>query len=539
MLDALQHGRERFARHVWREAYRSLVSADQATPLDVDDLDRLATSAYLTGRDLEFHRYIERLHRTHVDRGDPQRAARCAFWLCLTLLLRGEPAQSNGWLTRGQRLIEGHDCAEQGYFLLPIAEQQLEAGKPDTAHDIAFNAAAIGARFGDSDLVAVARHVQGRALIQQWQVPAGLALLDETMLAVIGGELSPVMTGLMYCSVIGACEKVYALSRAREWTFALSNWCELQPEFAFTGKCLVYRAEIMRFQGAWSEALTEACRACAAARQIDRTPPATAFYQQGEIHRLRGEFGPAEEAYGSASRCGCEPQPGLALLRLAQGRIDAASAAIRRVVNATADPLLRAKLLPAYVEIVLASDDRLEARRACAELQELADTIDADALRATAAQAQGAIELADDHADAALPPLRRASELWGRLEAPYDAARVRVLTGMACRALGDDEASGLEFGAARAEFERLGAQPDLAHLDALADDDAPPKAQVLTARELHVLRLIAAGHTNKAIAAQLRLSERTIDRHVSNILGKLDVPSRAAATAYGYDHKLL
>ena len=538
MLDALQHGRERYARHVWREAYRSLVSADQATPLDVDDLERLATSAYLTGRDLEFHRYIERLHRTHLDRGDPQRAARCAFWLCLTLLLRGEPAQSNGWLTRGQRLIEGHDCAEQGYFLLPIAEQQLEASKPDTAHDIAFNAAAIGARFGDPDLVAVARHVQGRALIQQWQV---------------GGARPPrrddarrhrrravaVMTGLMYCSVIDACEKVYALSRAREWTFALSNWCEQQPEIRVHGKVpRVPRRNHAVPGGVVRGADRSVPRVRSGAGKSIARRPAAAFYQQGEIHRLRGEFGQAEEAYRSASRCGCEPQPGLALLRLAQGRIDAASAAIRRVVNATADPLQRARFLPAYVEICWRGRS-IEARRACAELQELADTLDADALRAMAAQAQGAMELADDHAGAALPPLRRAFELWGRLEAPYDAARVRVLTGMACRALGDEEASGLEFDAARAEFERLGAQPDLAHLDALADDDAPPKAQVLTARELHVLRLIAAGHTNKAIAAQLRLSERTIDRHVSNILGKLDVPSRAAATAYGYDHKLL
>jgi DNA-binding CsgD family transcriptional regulator len=360
------------------------------------------------------------------------------------------------------------------------------------------------------------------------------------MLAVVAGELSPIVTGLMYCSVIEACREVYAIARAREWTLAFSRVCEEQPEMvAFTGTCLVHRAEILQFHGDWAEAMADACRACERAERAGRKPPAAARYRQGEIHRLRGEFAEAEEAYRAASDLGREPQPGLALLRMAQGRTDAACAAIQRLVTATSDRLRRANLLPTQLDIMLALGRMEDARRACAELRTLADMLDTDLLRAMSAEAQGAIALAEGDAMAAAGPLRAAFDLWEGLEAPYEAARVRVLIGLACRALGDEEASGLEFGAARLAFERLGARPDLTRLASLAAPAAAAPEHPLTARERDVLRLIARGHTNKAIAASLGLSERTIDRHVSNILGKLDVPSRTAATARAYDRKLL
>ncbi len=490
-MDHLEHGRECYGRRAWGDAYQALLCADQTAPLHADDLDRLATAAFLIGRDLDYQRLLERLHRVHVEADDRARAARCTFWLAGSLLFQGDVVQSNAWLARGERLVEDEDCVERGYLALPVAEQQLRQGHGDAAHATASQATAIGERFADADLTAAARHVQGRALIEQGDVLAGLKLLDETMLAVVAGELSPIMTGLMYCSVIDACRLVYALGRAREWTSAFSSVCEQQPDMvAFSGICLVHRAEILQLQGAWLDAMTEACRASERARRADRRTPSAAVYQQAEIHRLRGEFAEAEDAYRAASELGCEPQPGLALLRLAQGQTDAASAAIRRVTNATTDRLRRARLLPAHLEIMLATGDVEEARRARDELRDLARAFDSDVLRAVVAQADGGIALAEGDARAALEPLRSAFEQWERLEAPHDAARVRVLVGYACRALADDEAAGLEHQAARSVFERLGALPDLARLDAPPAPIQPAPTHPLTPRELHVLRLI-------------------------------------------------
>ncbi|MGH7578440.1 MAG: LuxR C-terminal-related transcriptional regulator [Longimicrobiales bacterium] len=537
-MNELEHGRECYRRRSWGDAYHALRSADQATPLDVDDLDLLATAAYLTGRDLEFLQILERLYRINIESGDGARAARCAFWLAMTFLVRGEGGRSNAWTARGQRLVDGRNCVERGYLAVAVAEQQLREGQATVAHATAGRAVAIGQEFKDANLTAAACHAQGRALIDQGDVAAGLKYLDETMLAIVAGELLPIMTWL-YCSVIDSCRQVYALGRVREWTAAFSSVCEQQSDMdAFTSVCLVHRAEIMQLQGAWPEALIEARRACERAQRADRRPPGAALYQQGEIHRLCGEFGKAEDAYRVASKLGFEPQPGFALLRLAQGRTDAASVTIRRLTSATSDRVRLAGLLPAHLEIMLASGDLEEARRARDHLRELAHAFDTDVLRAVVAHADGAIAIAEGHPHAALDPLQRAFSLWECLDAPYEAARVRVLIGRACHSLGDEEAAGLELGAAKSVFERLGARPDLARLNAPNPPAQPVAKCPLTARELHVLRLISTGRTNKRIADELCLSERTIDRHVTNILTKLDVRSRTAATAYAYEHKL-
>ena len=536
--DHLERGRDSYRRRAWGDAYDALLRADEIAPLPAGDLDCLATAAFLTGRNRDHQQLLERLYRVHVESGERARAARCAFWLAVSFLLQGERGQSNAWTARGQRLVDEPDCVERGYLAVVVAEQQLSDGRLGEAHATSGEAFAVGASFRDADLMAAARHTQGRALIQQGRIAAGLTCLDETMLAVVGGELGPLLTGRMYCSVIDVCRQVYALGRAREWTSAFSRVCEAQPDLAaFTGICLVHRAEIMQLQGEWPEALEELRRACEQSRRANRALPGAGLYRQAEIHRLRGECAEAEDAYRAASGLGFEPHPGLALLRLAQGRRDAACAAIRRLTSTTGDPVRRAAILPAHLEIMLACDDLEEARRARDELRDLAGAFDTDVLRAVVAQADGAIALAEGRAQAALEPLRRALAFWQDFDAPYDAARVRVLIGQACRALGDDEAAGLELEAARRVFQRLGARPDLACVDA-PPRPGSPSSSPLTARELQVLRLIATGRTNKAIARSLSLSERTVDRHVTNILTKLAVRSRTAATAYAFDHKL-
>lgn len=508
-----------------------------------EDLELLALSAYLIGRDEEFLKALDRAHSAYRNAGETTRAARCAFWIGLSLLLKGETGRGTGWLAGARRLIarEKADCVERGYLLLPTAEQLLGAEDYDTAYATAADAVEIGDRFGEADLVACARHLQGRALMLKGRIEEGLGLLDEAMLAVMTGELSPLITGLIYCSVIEACQQVYAFGRAREWTAALAKWCDEQPQLvAFTGRCLVHRSEIFQLQGSWRDAMEEARRAGERAspgsgQQIS----AAAFYQKAEVHRLRGEFVDAEEAYTSASRWGQEPQPGLALLRLAQHRDAAAAAAIRRVVKATPDRLERTKFLSAYVEIMLAVGDIAQAHSASDELAEISEFFGTDVLIAMAAQARGAVELAEDDAQAALGSLRRAWQIWQRVETPYLAARVRMLIGLACRTLGDEDGTRLALDAAKSEFEVLGAAPDIRRINALNKGAPSQDHHGLTRRELQVLGMVATGKTNKAIASDLHLSPKTIDRHLSNIFTKLDVPSRAAATAYAYEHRLL
>ena len=540
--EARAHGRECFDRRAWADAFAELSAADGEAPLEPEDLERLATAAYLLGRDEDSVQVWERAHHELLRRGDEERAAGCAGWMVFVLMNGGEFARGGGWLARARRLLDDgqRDCVERGHLLVPLAFQHAVAGDWPSAHAISGQAAEIGDRFGDIDLVTLARNIQGRALIGQGKAVEGMTLLDEVMVAVIADEVSEIVAGAVYCSVIEACQEVFDLRRAQQWTAALTHWCDSQPDLVpFSGNCLVHRAEIMQLHGAWPDAVDAAQRACE--RLLRRSQPAVgaAFYQQGELHRLCGEFAQAEEAYHQASRSGRDPQPGLARLRLAQGQVDAAEATIRRAAAGAQDRVARSRLLPALVEIMFAAGDARAARAAADELSEMAGDLDAPLLRALATHGEGAILLLEGDARAALGALRHAWTAWRELEVPYEAARVRVLIGLACRELGDEETAEMELDAARSVFEQLGAVPDLARARALSREAPAKPAGGLTARELDVLRLVATGKTNRSIAADLFLSEKTVARHVSNIFTKLSLSSRAAATAYAYEHDLV
>ena len=542
--DVLERGRASYAKGVWLDAYESLSLADEVDSLDAEDLELLARSAYMLGRDDDYVRGLERAHHAHLDAGDVPGAARCTWWIGHNLLFRGETARANGWFGRGDRLLdrEGRDCVERGYLLIPAL---LRAGASDDAgaeYATATEAAAIGERYDDLDLVTIARMGQGHALLRKGRTEEGFRLVDETMVAVTTGELSPIVAGIVYCNTIAICQEAHEVRRAREWTNALTEWCDRQPDMvAHTGVCLVHRAEVMQLLGDWRAALEEVQQAGERLRQgvLNQRRAGSALYREGEIQRLQGEFAAAEEAYRAASRLGYEPQPGLALLRLAQGNGAAAAAAIGRVADETDAPLERAGLLPARVEIMLAVGDLEEARLASVELDAISEAHASDLLRALAAQAGGAVMLAEEDARGALGSLRRALSAWQDIEAPYEAARTRVLLGMACRRLGDDDAAALELEAARAVFEELGAGPDLTRVDSLVTSAPSQSTHGLSPRELEVLRHVAGGKTNKEIAAEFVLSERTVERHVSNIFAKLGVSTRAAATAFAYEHQLL
>ena len=538
----LARGREAAGRLAWADAYTALSLADRSSPLAGEDLELLATAAYLLGRVEESLQALQRAQQIYAEGGDPRRAARCAFWIWFHLINQEELAQASGWLARANRLLEHEqqECPERGYMLIPVAFQHVVAGDYTGARRAAARAAAIGRRAADADLVAFALVLHGRAMVREGRVGEGLALLDEAMVAVVAGELSPPVAGTVYCSMIDACQEISEWRRAHEWTAALTAWCEKQPDMiTFTGQCLVHRAEILQLHGAWPQAVEEAKRAGERLVQgADRRVSGAAFYQQAEVYRVLGDFTAADDAYRQASHWGLEPQPGLALLRLAQGRNDAAAAAIRRVLAETSERFRRGKLLPAQVEIMLAVGDRPAARVATDELTGISESYDTPTLRAAAGAAHGAVLLAEGDARAAVVALRGAWQMWRELDAPYEAARVRVLVGLGCRALGDEEAAALDLDAARSVFAQLGAAPDLARLERL-DGRRAASRHGLTMRELQVLGLLAAGKTNHAIASDLVLAEKTVDRHVSNIYTKLGVSSRAAATAYAYRQGLL
>jgi DNA-binding CsgD family transcriptional regulator len=541
--DVLTTAREAYGRGAWTHAHELLGRVDDASTLAAEDLERFAVAAYMLGLDDQQLDTLARAHHAHLRDGNRAGAVRAAFWLGVHLTIRGEIGRATGWIGRAQRLLEHEvgDCVERGYLSSAEALRCMVAGDWPATRAAAADAVGVGERFGDQDLVALGLMDLGRALMEEGLVAEGLGKLDEAMVAATAGELSPVATGLVYCSVIEGCQATYELARAREWTVALTEWCARQPDLVpFTGTCLVHRAEILQIRGAWDEALVEARLARQRfARRRQRKAAGEASYRCGEVLRVRGDLAGAELAFRDASRHGREPQPGLALLRLAQGRVDAACAAITGVVDAADGWGERARLLPAYVEILLAAGDVDGARTACDELDEIARRNGRQMLLALAAQARGAVALAGGDARGAAPLLRHASQLWLELEAPYEAARARLMVAAACRSTGDHETAELELEAARDELARLGVEADLARAGSAPAGAGAAGRHGLTPRELQVLRRLATGESNKAIAARLGLSRRTVDRHVSNLYAKLHVSTRAAATAYAYEHELV
>lgn len=537
---ALDRGRESFHRRAWEESYRLLEAADLEASLEPHDLERLATAAYLTGRDNQSETFRARAHQMFLARGDSEAAAGSACWLAFGLLQRGARAPAAGWLARAARILDdAHlESVVRGYLLIFDGIRRVVSGDP-AGGDAAFTRAGeIAGRFGDRDLASLALQGCGRSLIYLGRVNEGVALLDEAMVAVVAGDVSPMLAGDIYCSVLEACQETFDLRRACEWTDSLAQWCADQPGLVrYRGQCLIYRAEIMQELGKWENSAQDAQAACDLL--IAQPAAGAAFYRLGEIHRLRGELAKAEAAYSRANERGRKPQPGLSLLRLAQGQIDAAAASIRGVLLDTRMPSARARVLGAAVDILIAADDIDGARAAAFELSEFAAAIDTPLLSAMSAHASGAVRLASgDIADAATV-LQRASDLWRALAMPYEEAQTSLLMATVCERRDDHDGRGLALETARRLFKALNAGHCLARVAEHSAHAVRHPVGPLSEREAQVLRLIATGKTNREIAEALFISEKTVARHVSNIFDKLGVSSRTGATAWAFQHDLI
>lgn len=529
-----------FDRQDWRDACVHLEAAAARERLHPEDRERLAESAYLIGDAQASQRHWALAHNEWSVAGDVERAARCAFWLAFMHLNAGVVAAAGGWIDRAVRMLDEaeRECVERGYLNYCLALAHAFGGDIEAAQGKFSDAAKAAELFDDRALRALARIGEGRCLIYTGDVARGTALLDEAMVAVEAHEVPAIVVGDAYCTVIEACRELLDLPRARTWTAALSRWCESHPQLVlYRGRCLVHRAEILLFHGAWADAIEEIDRALS--RLVDPLESSAlgeAFYVRAELLRLRGEFEAAADAYRQANEIGRIPQPGLALLRLAEGRTTAALAMIRRVLGEATDPFARSLLLAPHIEISLVAGDVEGARTAARELEAIASMRTSTLLSAYAAGAAGRVCLAEGDAGAALSLLRRAWRDCRDLEIPFEAARIRTVIAEACVALGDHDGADMELDAARSVFADLGAAPELVRMMDAPEAPAGPITGGLTPRELAVLRLIATGATNRSIARELMISEKTVASHVSHIFTKLQVPSRAAATAYAYSH---
>jgi DNA-binding CsgD family transcriptional regulator len=539
VVEELIRAREAYNRREWMAAYDGLsdVVPDELTP---EDCVQLATAAYLLGRRNSCVQALQRAYQLNLDAGDVLAAVRSAFWLALVLFTSGEEAIGGGWVARSQRLlaeVDG-DVVERGYVLIHGMYRHIFAGEFDVAHQLAAQITDYGHRYRDPDLIAMGLSSQGRLLLYGGRVPDGLALLDESMVGVAAGEVSAIFAGNIYCSMIEGCQEIADFDRAARWTAALTTWCAEQPGLVpFTGQCAVHRGQIMRAQGAFDEALTE-FDLSVRRYMADQTPgPAgLAMAERGDVLRIRGDLAEAQAAYDRSVTFGHDPQPGLTLLWLAQGRIEAAVAAIRRQLSEAGDPVHRSQLLPAAVDVLLAADQRDEAASLAAEMQTIASSFGCPSVQARADHAGAMVALESGDPAAALPLLRRARAAWDKLGARYESARSGVLFGRALRALGDEDSAVTELTTARRFLADLGAAPAEREAAMLI---APIYPSGLTEREVEVLRLVASGRTNPEIAKVLFISEKTVSRHLTNIFTKIDVSSRTAAAAFAFEHHML
>jgi class 3 adenylate cyclase len=479
----LQAGREAAARHAWRDALELLKQADASAELSADDLVMLGEAAWWLGRLEDSISARERAYAAYRTEGNNRQAAVMAITLANDYFGKLAHSIGAGWFNKAERLLQDEpECAERGWLSMMHAFSSLHIRDNESALAAADETLEIGTKFGDRDLQAFGLLFKGRALVGLGQVDEGLALLDEATVAAVSGELRPFSTGMIYCVAISTTSELADYSRAGEWTEASNRWCERQSIAGFPGICRVHRAEIMRLRGAWAEAEQEARRALTELKSFNLSFAADGFYELGEVRLRMGDLAGAEDAFRQAHELGREPQPGLSLLRLAEGKVEAAHSSIRRALqDPSVDRLQLMRLLPAQVEIALSGGELDTARAAVEEMEQINTVYDSKVLLASTLCARGTLQLAEGDAAGAITSIRQSWRLWKNEDLPYEAARARLLLGLALRADGDEDAAEMELSAAKHTFERLGAVLDFRRAMELLGQDIPegiPKASV-------------------------------------------------------------
>ena len=529
----------------WPAEYAALAAADRDGRLSAAELERLAVAATLLGHDDEVVELRERALELYLDAGDTRAAVLCGFWLGFHLQTSGASARETGWLERLSRAASGADDPWLRALLdQPRAADLMYAGDVAGALGL-FESAARAAQLGETvDQYVLARLGQGRCLQVLGRDVEARAVLDEVMVYVAARRVAPQVIGLAYCSMIELCRGWYDIRRAQEWTEALTGWvAEQEGMVPYRGTCLVHRAEFLQLRGEWAEALAQADEACVRLREASERAAGPAHYRIGELARLRGDLTGAERAFERAAAVGVEVQPGLARLRLAQAKPDAALSGLDRALAEARDQRLLPELLSARIEACLAAGEVAEARATLDRMTPLVPDEAAPFLKAVAAFAEGSVRCAEGDWAAALPRLRAAFTTWAELDARYEAATAQLALARTCAQLGDADAAAMARSAGLRTLEALGATVPDEVLAAVGSGDGFHErgAQVeveecpLSPRELEVLQILATGATNRAIASQLFLSEKTVARHVSNIFVKLGVASRSAATARAFE----
>lgn len=434
---------------------------DASQDLTAERLDEGGEAAWTAGDYDEAFRLRERAYSEYLGRGDEAKAALVASILASDYYQRGDLAVGAGWQGTSERLLDGlQECPGHGFATWVRSQIKLLFEKDlDAAYGLAQETVDIGRRLGDVDVEMLGLVCQARTLVRLGRVGEGMGLIDEAMTAAVSGRLGPYAACIVFCHTLSSCHELADYRRAAEWADAAQKCCVRDRIVPASGDCRIHKAGILRRRGAWGEAEAEVTRGCAE-YSANAIHVGLGQYELGEIRLRRGDMDGADAAFARAHELGRVPQPGLALLRLAQGRVESAAGLIEQALADEPLDVARAELLAARVEIALAAQDVETARSAAAELAAIAARFGTVALAASVASAEARIQLAAGDVAAVVETIRRAQRLWHDAGVPYEAARARLVLADAQLALGDPESAALELRAAHQTFERLGAVPD-------------------------------------------------------------------------------